>query len=264
MMGGAKAHYDGIVAFSQTDFTDDLKKITVPVLVMHGDDDQIVPYANAAPLSAKLLKNGTLKTYKGFPHGMPTTQADTINADLLTFIRARSPPPLQTTEGIRTVAPERRIESSGGRRSLTRNADLWVTDARGARNPSNAAATTIVTREIGRRNANDTKFMRAASRRLSTWPARFSLTAPPSRKYDLDLASPLINECNLFFNNDVAEAAKVRCQLFRLRWEGMKLDFRRHKRIQCDRETAAGKRRGLLRNQLRDPYLLLKGKNFGL
>ena len=75
-MGGAKAHYDGIVAFSQTDFTEDLKKINVPVLVMHGDDDQIVPYADSAPLSAKLLKNGTLKTYKGFPHGMPTTEAD--------------------------------------------------------------------------------------------------------------------------------------------------------------------------------------------
>ena len=88
MMGGAKAHYDGIVAFSQTDFTDDLKKITVPVLVMHGDDDQIVPYADSAPLSAKLLKNGTLKTYTGFPHGMPTTEADTINADLLAFIKA--------------------------------------------------------------------------------------------------------------------------------------------------------------------------------
>jgi non-heme chloroperoxidase len=87
MMGGAKAHYDGIVAFSQTDFTEDLKKITVPVLVMHGDDDQIVPYADSAPLSAKLLKNSTLKTYKGFPHGMPTTEADTINADLLTFIQ---------------------------------------------------------------------------------------------------------------------------------------------------------------------------------
>ena len=86
MMGGAKAHYDGIVAFSQTDFTDDLKKITVPVLVMHSDDDQIVPYADSAPLSAKLLKNATLKTYKGFPHGMPTTQAQTINADLLQFI----------------------------------------------------------------------------------------------------------------------------------------------------------------------------------
>ena len=87
MMGGAKAHYDGIVAFSQTNFTEDLKKITVPVLVMHGDDDQIVPYADAGPLSAKLLKNGTLKTYKGFPHGMPTTEADTINADLLAFIK---------------------------------------------------------------------------------------------------------------------------------------------------------------------------------
>jgi non-heme chloroperoxidase len=88
MMGGAKAHYDGIVAFSQTDFTDDLKKITVPVLVMHGDDDQIVPYADSAPLTAKLVKNGTLKTYHGFPHGMITTEADTINADLLAFIKA--------------------------------------------------------------------------------------------------------------------------------------------------------------------------------
>jgi non-heme chloroperoxidase len=87
MMGGAKAHYDGIVAFSQTDFTDDLKKIAVPVLVMHGDDDQIVPYADAGPLSAKLLKHGTLKTYHGFPHGMPTTNADTINADLLEFVK---------------------------------------------------------------------------------------------------------------------------------------------------------------------------------
>jgi non-heme chloroperoxidase len=87
MMGGAKAHYDGIVAFSQTDFTEDLKKIAVPVMVMHGDDDQIVPYADSGPLSAKLLKNGTLKTYKGFPHGMPTTHADTINADLLAFLK---------------------------------------------------------------------------------------------------------------------------------------------------------------------------------
>jgi len=87
MMGGAKAHYDGVVAFSQTDFTDDLKKISVPVLVMHGDDDQIVPYADSAPLSAKLLKNGGLKTYKGFPHGMPTTEAATINADLLAFVK---------------------------------------------------------------------------------------------------------------------------------------------------------------------------------
>jgi non-heme chloroperoxidase len=87
MMGSAKAHYDGIVAFSQTDFTEDLKQITVPVLVMHGDDDQIVPYADSGPLSAKLLRNSRLKTYKGFPHGMPTTQAATINADLLAFIR---------------------------------------------------------------------------------------------------------------------------------------------------------------------------------
>jgi non-heme chloroperoxidase len=88
MMGGAKAHYDGIVAFSQTDFVPDLKKFTVPTLVMHGDDDQIVPYADAGPLSAKLVKGAILKTYKGFPHGMPTTNADTINADLLTFIKS--------------------------------------------------------------------------------------------------------------------------------------------------------------------------------
>ena len=88
MMGGAKAHFDGIVAFSQTDFTEDLKKISVPVLVMHGDDDQIVPYADSGPLSAELLRNSTLKTYKGFPHGMPTTEADTINADLLAFLKA--------------------------------------------------------------------------------------------------------------------------------------------------------------------------------
>jgi non-heme chloroperoxidase len=88
MMGGAKAHYDGIVAFSQTDFTEDLKKIAVPVLVMHSEDDQIVPYVASGPMSAKLLKNGTLKTYKDFPHGMPTTQAETINADLLAFLRS--------------------------------------------------------------------------------------------------------------------------------------------------------------------------------
>ena len=87
MLGGAKAHYDGIVAFSRTDFTEDLKKISIPALVMHGDDDQIVPYADSAPLSAKLLQKGTLKTYKGFSHGMPTTEAATINADLLAFIR---------------------------------------------------------------------------------------------------------------------------------------------------------------------------------
>jgi non-heme chloroperoxidase len=88
MMGGAKAHYDGIVAFSQTDFTEDLKHITVPVLVMHSEDDQIVPYVAAGPLSAKLLRNGTLNTYKDFPHGMPTTEAETINSDLLAFIKS--------------------------------------------------------------------------------------------------------------------------------------------------------------------------------
>ncbi len=87
MMGGAKAHYDGIVAFSQTDFTEDLKKITVPVLVMHSEDDQIVPYVASGPLTAKLLKNGTLKTYKDFPHGMITTQAETVNAELLAFFK---------------------------------------------------------------------------------------------------------------------------------------------------------------------------------
>jgi non-heme chloroperoxidase len=86
MMGGAKAHYDGIVAFSQTDFTRDLKEMSVPTLVMHGDDDQIVPYEDAGVLTAKIVKNATLKIYKGFPHGMPTTQADTINRDLLAFI----------------------------------------------------------------------------------------------------------------------------------------------------------------------------------
>ncbi|WP_237762234.1 alpha/beta fold hydrolase [Legionella shakespearei] len=88
MMGSAKAHYDGIVAFSQTDFTEDLKKITLPVLVMHSEADQIVPYADSGPLSAKLLKNGTLKTYKDFPHGMPTTEAKTINEDILKFIKS--------------------------------------------------------------------------------------------------------------------------------------------------------------------------------
>ena len=88
MMGGAKAHYDGIVAFSQTDFTEDLKKITVPVLVMHGDDDQVVPYADSAPRSARLVQHGTLKTYAGYPHGMPTTQHAVINTDLLEFVRS--------------------------------------------------------------------------------------------------------------------------------------------------------------------------------
>ena len=86
-MGGAKAHYDGIGAFSETGFTEDLKKFSVPTLVMHGDDDQIVPYADSGPLSAKLVKGAVLKTYKGFPHGMPTTNADEINADLLAFFK---------------------------------------------------------------------------------------------------------------------------------------------------------------------------------
>jgi non-heme chloroperoxidase len=88
MMGGAKAHYDGIVAFSQTDLSEDLKKMTIPVLVMHSEADQIVPYQAAGPLAAKLLKHGTLITYKDFPHGMPTTQADRINADLLKFLKS--------------------------------------------------------------------------------------------------------------------------------------------------------------------------------
>src|ERR1700721_207874 len=87
MLGGVKAHYDCIKAFSETDFTEDLKKIDIPVLVMHGDDDQIVPIVAAGLLSAKILKNATLKVYPGFPHGMPATNADQINADLLTFFK---------------------------------------------------------------------------------------------------------------------------------------------------------------------------------
>ncbi|EOL9123176.1 alpha/beta fold hydrolase [Enterobacter ludwigii] len=86
MMGGAKAHYDGIVAFSQTDFTEDLKGISIPVLVIHGDDDQVVPYDDSGKLSAELVKNGKLITYEGAPHGIPTTHADQVNADLLAFI----------------------------------------------------------------------------------------------------------------------------------------------------------------------------------
>ena len=87
MNGGAKAHYDGIKAFSETDQTEDLKAITVPTLVLHGDDDQIVPIDDSSRLAVKLLKNGTLKVYPGFPHGMLTTHADVINADLLAFIK---------------------------------------------------------------------------------------------------------------------------------------------------------------------------------
>ncbi|UOM32649.1 alpha/beta fold hydrolase [Acuticoccus sp. I52.16.1] len=88
MMGGIKAHYDCIKAFSETDFTEDLKAIDVPVLVMHGDDDQIVPYADSAPLSAKLLAKGELKTYAGLPHGMCTTHPEVVNPDLLAFVKS--------------------------------------------------------------------------------------------------------------------------------------------------------------------------------
>jgi non-heme chloroperoxidase len=88
MMGGLKAHYDCINAFSETDFTEDLKRIDVPILILHGDDDQIVPIADSALLSAKLVKDGTLKVYPGFPHGMATTQAEDINRDILAFIRS--------------------------------------------------------------------------------------------------------------------------------------------------------------------------------
>jgi non-heme chloroperoxidase len=87
MEGGAKAHYDGIKAFSETDFTEDLKAISVPTLVMHGDDDQIVPIDDSARLSIKLLKHGTLKIYEGLPHGLCTTHADVVNADLLAFVK---------------------------------------------------------------------------------------------------------------------------------------------------------------------------------
>jgi len=89
MMGGAKPHYDCIKAFSETDFTEDLKKFDVPTLILHGDDDQIVPIGAAALMSAKIVKNATLKVYPGFPHGMPTTHAEQINADLLAFVEER-------------------------------------------------------------------------------------------------------------------------------------------------------------------------------
>ncbi|MES2055421.1 MAG: alpha/beta hydrolase [Pseudomonadota bacterium] len=87
MMGGVLAHYHGIAAFSETDFTEDLKKIAVPTLVMHGEDDQVVPFANAGALSAQIVPGAVLKSYPGYPHGMPTTHADQINADLLAFIK---------------------------------------------------------------------------------------------------------------------------------------------------------------------------------
>lgn len=86
MMGGIKAQYDCIKAFSETDFTEDLKQIDIPTLVMHGEDDQIVPFADSGPLSAKLLKNSTTKFYPGLPHGLPTTNAEQVNADLFEFV----------------------------------------------------------------------------------------------------------------------------------------------------------------------------------
>jgi non-heme chloroperoxidase len=88
MMGGVKAHYDGIKAFSETDFTEDLKSVDIPVLVMHGEDDQIVPFPISGAKTIKLLKNGKLISYPGFPHGMPATESATINKDLLEFIRS--------------------------------------------------------------------------------------------------------------------------------------------------------------------------------
>ncbi|HEY2018820.1 MAG TPA: alpha/beta hydrolase [Bryobacteraceae bacterium] len=102
MMGGVKAHYDCIKAFSETDFTEDLKKIDIPVQVMHGEDDQIVPIGAAGRMSAKILKNATLKVYPGFPHGMPRTNADQINADLLAFFQSAT-----------TAAPEKEHAMSG-------------------------------------------------------------------------------------------------------------------------------------------------------
>jgi len=101
MMGGAKAHYDCIKAFSETDFTEDLKRIEVPVLVMHGTDDQIVPYADSAPLTVKLLRDGTLKSYEGLPHGMCTTHPHIINPDLLAFARE----PASATESLIVATP---------------------------------------------------------------------------------------------------------------------------------------------------------------
>jgi non-heme chloroperoxidase len=106
MMGGIKAHYDCIKSFSETDFTDDLKRIAVPVFVLHGEDDQVVPITDSALLSIKLLKNGTLKIYPGFPHGMATTHADVINKDLLAFIRGEE-------LGERLEVPDRKMVTAG-------------------------------------------------------------------------------------------------------------------------------------------------------
>ena len=88
MMGGVKAHYDCVAAFSETDFTEDLKNVDIPVLVLHGEDDQIVPFPISGAKAVKLLKKGTLISYPGFPHGMPATEAATINADILTFVNS--------------------------------------------------------------------------------------------------------------------------------------------------------------------------------
>jgi len=88
MMGSVKAHYEGIKAFSETDFTENLKSVEIPVLVLHGEDDQIVPFSISGPKAAALLQDGKFISYPGFPHGMPTTEAETINADLLAFIEA--------------------------------------------------------------------------------------------------------------------------------------------------------------------------------
>ena len=137
-----KAHYDGIKAFSETDFTEDLKQVTVPALVMHGDDDQIVPYADSGPLSAALLKNGSLKTYKGFPHGMPTTEAPTINADLFASSRSSFGPPrsARSRSGVirvpprashSAVSPPTGISSSGDGRYGRGCAVRVATSARG-------------------------------------------------------------------------------------------------------------------------------------
>ncbi len=100
MMGATNAHYECIKAFSETDFTEDLKKIDVPVLVMHGTDDQVVPYADSAPKSVELLKDGTLKSYEGYPHGMLSTHPEVLNADILASWRVKTHhPPRRATAG---------------------------------------------------------------------------------------------------------------------------------------------------------------------
>jgi non-heme chloroperoxidase len=99
-MGSIKAHYECVKAFSETDFTDDLKSIEVPVLVIHSEDDQVVPYADSGPLSAKLLKNGTLKSYKDLPHGCAQTHPDLINADLLAFFKGETVPQAEAAPAI--------------------------------------------------------------------------------------------------------------------------------------------------------------------